>query len=127
MKLQTRVTHAAPDASDYVPGLRSYFQYRDTGIKDATGGMFTAHVIRAVPGEEVIPQWHSHKASFQMFYVIAGWVDFEYEDIGRVRMLPGSSVYQPPGVMHREIEHSEDLVILEVVSPADFATDLPKA
>ena len=124
MKLQTTVKHAAADGSDFVTGLRDYFQYRETGIKDATGGMFTAHVIRAVPGKTFEPTWHSHKASFQMFFVLAGWVEFEYEDIGRVRMEAGSSVYQPPGVMHREIQHSDDFVVLEVVSPGDFATEL---
>ncbi|HMN80880.1 MAG TPA: cupin domain-containing protein [Burkholderiaceae bacterium] len=124
MQMQTTVCHAAPDGSDYVTGLREYFQYRDTGIRSTTGGAFTAHVIRAVPGKTVEPQWHSHKAGFQMFFVLNGWIEFEYEDIGRVRMEKGSSVYQPPGIRHRELRHSDDLEILEVVSPADFATDL---
>lgn len=124
MKLKTTVKHAAKDGSDFQTGLRDYFQYRDTDIKEATGGMYTAHVIRAVPGKTFQPQWHTHKVTFQMFFVLQGTVVFEYEDIGVVRMEVGSSVYQPPGVMHRELEHSDDLVVLEVVSPGDFATDL---
>src|SRR5262245_9054802 len=30
-------------------GLRTYAQYRDLGVKDATNGMAVAHVIRFVP------------------------------------------------------------------------------
>ena len=41
-------------------GLRSFFEYRDLGIKSATGGKFVAHVIRAVPGKHTEPQWHTH-------------------------------------------------------------------
>jgi mannose-6-phosphate isomerase-like protein (cupin superfamily) len=35
---------------------------------------------------------------------------------------PGDCVLQPPNIRHREIEHSEDLELIEIVSPADFAT-----
>jgi quercetin dioxygenase-like cupin family protein len=49
-------------------------------------------------------------------------VEFEYADIGSVRLVAGSSVYQPPGIRHREVRHSDDLEMLEVTSPAEFAT-----
>jgi hypothetical protein len=32
-------------------------------------------------------------------------------------------VHQPPGIRHRELGHSEDLELLEVVLPADFKTE----
>ena len=119
----TMVTHAARDGSDFQPGLRTYFEYRDTGIQQATGGAFTAHVIRAVPGDKVKPEWHRHDVQFQMFFVLKGWIEFEYEDIGRVRMEEGATVYQPPMIGHREIEHSDDLQLLEIISPAVFRTE----
>ncbi len=122
MKHVTTVSHAAVDGSDFDRGLREYFEYRDLGILDATGGVFTAHVIRAVPGKQPKPEWHNHSTSFQMFFVLKGWVEFEYDDIGAVRMEVGSSVYQPPGVRHRGITHSDDLEVLEIVSPGDFST-----
>jgi quercetin dioxygenase-like cupin family protein len=34
----------------------------------------------------------------------------------------GASAYQPPGIRHREIAHSDDLEMLEVTAPAAFAT-----
>jgi hypothetical protein len=32
-------------------------------------------------------------------------------------------VHQPAGIRHRELGHSEDLELLEVVLPADFKTE----
>ena len=124
MKLTTKVAHAAEDGSDFKRGLREYYEYRDTGIKEATGGIFAAHAIRAVPGKVVKPEWHMHTAGFQLFYVLKGWIEFEYEDIGVVMLEQGSSAYQPPGVRHRELRHSDDLEVLEIVSPANFATSV---
>ena len=121
MQQRTIVRHAASD--QFEVGLRSFFEYRDLGIKAATGAKIGAHVIRAVPGSPAQPHWHTHALDFQMVYVLRGWVEFEYEDVGIVRLEPGTSVYQPPGIRHREIAHSDDLELLEITSPADFATE----
>jgi quercetin dioxygenase-like cupin family protein len=103
-------------------GLRNYFEYRDLGIKRATRGKVVAHVIRARPGKAPHGQWHRHDCELQFVYVLKGWAVFEYEGVGRVRMRPGSCFYQPPGIRHREISHSSDLELLEIVAPADFRT-----
>ena len=55
-------------------------------------------------------------------YVLQGWVEFEYEDVGQVRLEKGSSVLQPPGIRHREVTHSADLELLEITNPAEFVT-----
>ena len=117
---RTIVRHAEDARFD--KGLRTFFAYRDLGIREASGGAFGAHVIRAVPGEAAKPRWHTHDLAFQMVYVLRGWVRFEYEDIGEVEFRPGDSVYQPPGIRHREIAHSDDLELLEITAPAEFAT-----
>jgi hypothetical protein len=31
-------------------------------------------------------------------------------------------VLQPPGIRHRELRHSDDMELIEITSPADFAT-----
>jgi quercetin dioxygenase-like cupin family protein len=105
-------------------GLRSFFEYRDLGIKSATDGKFVAHVIRAVPGKHTDPQWHTHNLEFQMVYILKGWVKFEYEEEGEITLREGSSVLQPPGIKHREVSHSDDLELLEICSPAEFETNL---
>jgi quercetin dioxygenase-like cupin family protein len=64
-----------------------------------------------------------HVTEFQLVYVLKGWIEFEYEGQGAVRLEAGSCVHQPSGIRHRELGHSEDLELLEVVLPADFKTE----
>ena len=47
---------------------------------------------------------------------------FHYDGIGEVTLRPGSCVHQPPGIRHIEIDHSDDLELIEIVMPADFET-----
>jgi quercetin dioxygenase-like cupin family protein len=115
------VSHAR-DAS-FQRGLRSFFEYRDLGIRHATDGRVEAHVIRAAAGTEFSSQPHLHQTIFQLVYVLKGWIEFEYEGHGRVRLEAGSCVHQPPGIRHREVGHSEDVEMLEVVLPANFKTE----
>jgi mannose-6-phosphate isomerase-like protein (cupin superfamily) len=103
-------------------GLRSYFEYRDLGIKRATGGKVVAHVIRARRGKAPHGEWHAHDCNVQFVYILKGWVLFEYEGVGRVMMKAGSCFYQPPNIRHREIRHSKNLEMIEVVAPAKFKT-----
>ncbi len=115
------VTHAAD--ADFQRGLRAFFEYRDLGVEAATGGQVVAHVIRAVPGAGFAARPHRHATQFQLVYVLKGWIEFEYEGQGVVRLLAGSCVYQPPGIRHLERGHSDDVEMLEVVMPADFGTE----
>ncbi len=107
----------------YERGLRSFFEYRDLGIRQATQGRVAAHVIRAAAGQAFSSQPHRHDTEFQLVYVLKGWIEFEYEGQGKVRLEAGSCVYQPPGIRHRELGHSDDVEMLEVVLPAGFATE----
>ena len=121
MNRQFAVSHRAK--SKFVRrGLRNYFEYRDLGIERATRGKVVAHVIRARPGKAPHGQWHRHDCDVQFVYVLKGWAVFEYEGVGKVRMKAGTCFYQPPGIRHREIRHSKDLELIEVVAPADFKT-----
>jgi len=115
------VTHAR-DAT-FARGLRSFFEYRDLGIKRVTAGQIDAHVIRAAAGTDFSSQPHLHRTTFQLVYVLKGWIEFDYEGQGTVRLEAGSCVYQPPEICHREVGHSEDIEMLEIVMPADFKTE----
>jgi quercetin dioxygenase-like cupin family protein len=107
-------------------GLRAFFEYRDLGVKDATGGRAVAHVIRARPGGEFVARTHWHETEFQLVYVLKGWIKFDYEGVGEVLLEAGSCAHQPPGIRHRELGHSGDLELLEVVLPGEFKTvELP--
>src|SRR3982075_2071630 len=53
-------------------GLRTYAQYRDLGIAEASHGLAQAHVIRLIgpcnPAE--VSKLHFHDVEFQMVYVL---------------------------------------------------------
>jgi mannose-6-phosphate isomerase-like protein (cupin superfamily) len=120
------VSHAATSGFKQ-RGLRGYFEYRDLGIQRATRGMLVAHVIRARPGKAPHGEWHLHDCRTQFVYVLKGWVEFEYEGAGKVMMKAGSCFYQPPRIRHRELRHSKNLEMIEVVGPASFKTYSAKA
>ncbi len=123
MTKEQKFNHSEGANAEFVPqGLRGYFEYRDLGIADATNGDVVAHVIRAKEGHNATGQWHVHDCKFQMYYVLKGWARFEYEGQGIKTVKEGDCVLQPAGIRHREIEHSEDLELIEIVSPADFGT-----
>ena len=122
MSQQRFVASHARDAQ-FERGLRSFYEYRDLGIKQATDGRVVAHVIRAAAGKEFSSQPHLHRTTFQLVYVLKGWIEFEYENQGVVRLEAGSCVHQPPNIRHRELGHSDDIEMLEVVLPAGFATE----
>ena len=103
-------------------GLRTYFEYRDLGIQRATKGGVLAHVIRARPEKAPHGAWHRHDCKVQFVYVLKGWMLLEYEGVGKVMMKAGTCFYQPPNIRHREIAHSKNVEVLEIVAPANFKT-----
>jgi len=113
----------AKDAT-WTPGLRRFFEYRDLGIDDATHGEFNAHVIRVKKPVEEFPHTgpHTHVLDFQMIYILKGWIKFTYEDHGVHTFGPGDCCLQPPGIVHDELECSDDLELIEITSPATFET-----
>jgi len=119
--MQFSIQHAK-DGSFVQDGLRTYFEYRDLGIKDSTDGKAVMHVIRAREGTHASGEWHRHEVQLQIVYVLKGWAIFEYEGHGQHRLEAGTCVHQAPGLRHREIAHSEDLELVEIVLPGDFKT-----
>ena len=110
------VNHLGPDS--FKPdGLRPFFEYRKLGIEELTNGKVGAHVIRAKPGQHADAPRHTHTLDFQFVYVLKGWAVFEYEGYGEHKLVEGSTVYQPPGIKHKEIAHSDDFEVLEITMP----------
>jgi Cupin domain len=109
---------------DFQSGLRTYANYRDLGIAQATNGLVRAHVIRFVPPcrPEEVSKRHYHDVEFQMVYVLKGWIKTELDGQGAIVMRAGSAWIQPPRIEHVVLDYSDDCEVLEVILPADFAT-----
>ena len=63
-----------------------------------------------------------HLCDFQMFYVLKGWIKFVYEGEGEHTFQAGDCVLQPAGIVHNELDCSDDLEVLEIYSPAIHQT-----
>src|SRR5258706_8553265 len=111
----------AKDAAFTGGGMRDFFQYRDLGVASATEGRFVAQIIKAVPGKAANSGWHIHHASFRVMFILKGWIRFWYPETGEFVLRAGDCIYQAADA-HKELEHSDDLEILEIATPADFFT-----
>ena len=112
-------------------GLRPYFQYRDLGIKGATQEQFRAHLLRvresagkdgAITMGHHTTGLHQHGVTFQMNFILQGWMRFVYQGEGEHTFRAGDCWLQPAGIVHNELECSDDLIDLEVTAPGNFAT-----
>ena len=106
-------------------GLRKYAEYRDLGMAKATGGMVQAHIVRIADGVDpaaIKQALHYHDVQFQMVFILKGWMLGEYEGHGQHMMREGSCWLQPPRIVHKVLDQSKDLQVLEIIMPADFPT-----
>ena len=104
-------------------GLRPYALYRDLGIAAATAGLCQAHVIRFIPPTtDEVRKRHTHTVDLQLVYVLKGWIKNEFDGHGEQMMSTGSCWLQPSGIAHTVLEYSADAEVLEIIVPADFAT-----
>ncbi len=124
-----KFSHNKASEAEWTPGLREIFEYRDLGWKESSDGDYVAHIVKA-NGKEMkddVQHWHVHDCKFQFVYVLNGWAEFEYAGEGVRRIQKGDCINQRPGIPHREIACSKDFEVLEIVSPADFATRIVDA
>lgn len=104
-------------------GLRDYAVYRDLGVAAATNGVAQAHVIRMTrPWTPDVGKRHYHSVTFQLIYVLKGWIRGEFDGDGEHVFRAGSCWIQPPGIKHSVLDYSDDVELLEIILPADFET-----
>ena len=107
----------------YVPGRRHFFQYRDLGVTEATGGKMRAQGTSAKSAMDRETGWHYHTCDMQFVYILKGWVDLEFAGGRKARFGAGDSVMIPGGMPHQETATSEDLELVEVSVPAEMGTE----
>ena len=104
-------------------GLRSDVEYRDLGLAQATGGRIGAKHIRALGPLPAPTGWHWHDMSAHFVYVLRGSLTFRFAGVeGDVVVHAGNGLSQPAGVPHNVIARSDDLELIEINMPAEYAT-----
>jgi uncharacterized cupin superfamily protein len=127
-KSPTRLRLAKIEAAQFHrEGPRENFEYRDLGLAAATGGRIGAKHTRAVKPCEAETGWHWHDMDAHFIYVLKGWLTFRFAGAPEeVTVKAGGCLSQPAGVPHNVLRYSDDLELIEVNLPADYATvDLP--
>jgi quercetin dioxygenase-like cupin family protein len=112
---QRFVRHLAADAP-YQPWRILGWEYRDTGIGEATGGLAGVRVARATAGRSDLV---AHDTEFAMLVVLRGEVTFETGRGSGERLRENSSVAIPGGVAYRLVDATADCELLDVTLPAD--------
>jgi len=105
-------------------GLRENFEYRDLGLAAATGGRVGGKHTRAIKPFEAATGWHWHDMTCHFIYVLKGSLRFRFEGVGdEVTVKAGACLSQPAGVPHNVVFYSDDLELIEINIPADYATN----
>ncbi|MFM0695697.1 cupin domain-containing protein [Paraburkholderia sp. SIMBA_055] len=87
--------------------FRDWLIARDFGLVEATNGAYGGQITRAKElGRTTGPHWHP--MTFQMIYVLKGWVKFWYEREGELMLKAGDFVYHPPRAAHDLLEYRTD-------------------
>jgi quercetin dioxygenase-like cupin family protein len=114
----------SPEARYSDGGLRSFFEYRDMGITEATKGALRVQLVRAAckssdarGGTGV----HFHTANIHVVYMVRGWAKFDYDGVDTV-VEAGDCVHQRPGIVHSLYDWSDDMEFMEIIMPGDFVT-----
>lgn len=118
------------DDAPEIPGRRTFLQYFDLGIADASKGLISTQLTRVRTGMSNPTGWHYHECDFQWLLVTKGWLELQFEDGQTQRVDAGSVCFIPGGYRHNETGTSDDLEFLEIFmppKPRTVAVDSPLA
>jgi quercetin dioxygenase-like cupin family protein len=113
-------------------GLRSFLEYRNLGIEEATDGKFGGSIARALTAKKATDHaaLHYHTLGFHITMVLRGWMRTYYDGLGEVILKAGDCVTYGGEVVQSHTEHSDDFEVLQITMPGEFPTvqveDKPK-
>ena len=116
-------SHLDPDAFK-ADGLRTYAQYRDLGVKDATRGMALAHVVRFVGNVRSEGRVEEAHARVRVPDDLRAQGHDQNRDRRPRRPHHERRRFwlQPQSIVHKVLDYSDGCEVLEIVLPAEFKT-----
>jgi quercetin dioxygenase-like cupin family protein len=109
---QTFCHHKLKEAN-WKPWRKEHFQYRDTGIKEATKGIASVHVVKAEI-ENANSGQLSHSADILFRFLMKGQLAMEVENEKPVTLKQGDAFVIPPKVNYEIKSCTMDTTFLEV-------------
>lgn len=111
-----------PGSFQPVPGAGDSMLRPLPAVGSLANGQASASVYRVAPGGEwATTPWHMNDCA-QFAYVSQGWTDFEFEELGVVRMHAGDSMLMPAFCRHRELTASPDFELIQVTLAEAFTS-----
>lgn len=114
------VNHDAPEKYLLGAGPRSFFEYRDLGGIQETGGRVRLEILRTHAGGGSAG-WHYHTMG-QFVYVYRGKARIEHKDVGVDELVPGGAMTIGDHHPHNLWELTDDYELLETYFPAEWDT-----
>jgi len=99
------------------------FEYRDTGINNATKGVASVKVARVL-NSNAKPQFLSHHTDILFTFVMQGKMKLTADEQDSQLLLKGDAFVVPPDLKYQISNFSDDLELLEVSLPGDFETKI---
>jgi quercetin dioxygenase-like cupin family protein len=80
-------------------------------------------VVRLEPEGAHMQKLHRHDEGFSLAYVLKGWLDVEFEEIGVQHLGPGTVIPAFNGPTHRELTCGDGLELLLLVTQKPMSAD----
>ncbi|MGE0861151.1 MAG: hypothetical protein AB7I01_17490 [Gammaproteobacteria bacterium] len=112
----------AAEAERYVtvaPGIHVL----DLGLGQVTGEAWTLQRVHLEPAGARVEALHRHDEGFSLAYVLSGWLDVEFEEIGPQHLAPRTVVPAFNGPVHRERDCGDHLELLLLVTQRPMRDD----
>ncbi len=116
---QAFVRHVA-DGATYAPWRVGGWEYRDTGIGEATRGLAGVRVVRVARAAAPSGEQIAHDTEFALLVVLSGEVTFEPDGGPATHLSRSSSVAIPGGLGYRLTGATPGCELLDVTLPAQF-------
>ena len=116
-----KFVHDKVEDAEWLPFRVPGYNARDTTINANTRGVAGVQVVRRGAGD--IP-WASHETDILFGFVMEGAMTLQGEGKDPHRLEPGDAFVLPPGMNTQYGAPTDDLELLEVTLPGEFATRL---
>ncbi len=116
-----RFVHHKVAEAQWSPWRINGFEHRDTGICKGTAGVANVQVARRASGGDA-PGISSHDSDILFSFVMEGTMTLNGDGDNAHSLSPGDGFVVPPGVRTQYSQCSDDLELLEVSLPGEFAT-----
>lgn len=96
---------------------------QDLGLDALTGGAYSLQLVHLEPEGARVEDLHRHEEGYSFAYVLSGWLDVEFAQIGLQHLGPRTAIPAFNGPLHRERDCGDNLRLLLLVTQRAMRDD----